>query len=527
MGKPADPMALMRMLGEPDKSYPSERARFDDWLMSQPPVEGRTVAPYVPPPPPEPLPRIIAIEQRAQTAYPTSEAPAGPDADIEARLAGGRDVAAPSQGGAPIPGMPKPGPPKRGGGGLQLAGMDVEQGVPGLEGAIQTMQAGRSYQIEAAKERASGEMARSEEESRAYGDTEAAIRENDMRVDAQRRELASQAQSAKAQLDAETEKAKQEVPDPDRWYSSRTAGQKIALRAAVFLGGFLEGFTRGQIQNSATRMIDAEINKDLELQIRQMQEGKEQRKESRNMLDVLYRRLGDMDDARLTFRKMAWEDFGSRMKAVAAKTAAPEIRARYLDAASAAMMGAAKDDAALREKAASKVKKSYALPATQKEGGAGGTGELPGKLDGPDKTRLDGYSSFIAEFPAYWESLKKEGGDYGAGLANRAAAILPGTDESIVEANRGNVAQALVRAKSGAQATDAERAVQMRRIAGLIHGEDQRRKLSSSLIDQQMKQAMNQASDRAKAGNQLAAQAFIDKYRQLQQLKASLVPGSK
>lgn len=180
---------------------------------------------------------------------------------------------------------------------------------------------------------------------------------------------------------------------------------------------------------------------------------------------------------------------------------------------------------------ATMAEKSKARTVTRTTKAPTGGQALAGKLDNSDRTRLDGYDSFLGEFEAYADRLSEQSGEKGLGYWNRAVAVIPGTDENIVNKGQHNIAMALTKAKSGAQATDAERATQLGRVPAMVNDTGQRRAMATDLLSASIAQATKQARDRFSTGNRAAGVAFAQRAQQLVKLKRKLTgpsvdPGS-
>lgn len=153
-----------------------------------------------------------------------------------------------------------------------------------------------------------------------------ALRASQEKVAAQEKEMQAQiaAQEAKASaLRADVAAAK---VDPDHWWSTRTAGQRVSLGIAAALSGFVAGFRGQSGPNAVVALTQQLVDRDIKLQLTDIAKKGKEASEERGVVADLYRRLGDIRQAEVQGRIMLTEGLKTKLDQISATAAAPLAR---------------------------------------------------------------------------------------------------------------------------------------------------------------------------------------------------------
>lgn len=98
---------------------------------------------------------------------------------------------------------------------------------------------------------------------------------------------------------ADIEEAEKAIPnvDPGRMWSSMSEGRKAAAIVSLAIGGFLEGFSNGRIQNKPLQIFMNRIDQDLEQQNRDIDRARSAIELQKNSLYKEWERTGDRQKA--------------------------------------------------------------------------------------------------------------------------------------------------------------------------------------------------------------------------------------
>lgn len=113
--------------------------------------------------------------------------------------------------------------------------------------------------------------------------------------------------------------------DPDRWWSTREAPAKLTMLLSVAMGGFLEGFTGGRVGNTAAKMIDKYIDRDIAAQRANIVAAQGNLSAQKGIVAYYAGKVGDLDRAEMLAKQQMIEH---------AKMMISEVQARHKGAAS-------------------------------------------------------------------------------------------------------------------------------------------------------------------------------------------------
>ena len=198
------------------------------------------------------------------------------------------------------------------------------QSMPGYDLALDTAAGAQQGALEDAGE-AQAQAAKQKELE--LGRHATALKARQTAFDAQQANVQAQitAQEAKASaIRAEVAGMKE---DPDRWWSTRSAGQKMQLSMAAALSGFVQGF-RGQAgPNAVVALTQQLIDRDIKLQSKQIARKGAEAATERGIVGDLYRKLGDIRQAENQGRIMLTEGLKTKLDQIGQSAAAPMARA--------------------------------------------------------------------------------------------------------------------------------------------------------------------------------------------------------
>lgn len=161
------------------------------------------------------------------------------------------------------PSSPPPRPPVtflKGSGGI-IPAREVEHRGPTLRAAQAQSNAMTEGAIDSIRER-SQQMSAIEAEAAAGQVRQAYARQEGAELEAAARQ--SELQQRQQDFDASVKALSKASVDPNRFWASRTTGQKIAAGISVFFGGFLQGATGGA--NPGLEALNTQIDRDIKAQ---------------------------------------------------------------------------------------------------------------------------------------------------------------------------------------------------------------------------------------------------------------------
>jgi hypothetical protein len=115
--------------------------------------------------------------------------------------------------------------------------------------------------------------------------------------------------------------------DPDRWWNSRSTGQKVMAGIGMILGGIGGGMT-GSNKNAAMDVINKAIDDDINAQKGERDKLSKVAGIHQNLMDVMRSKFSDERQAEAAARATALERVQMQVQQLAAKYKAPEIQAQ-------------------------------------------------------------------------------------------------------------------------------------------------------------------------------------------------------
>ena len=111
-------------------------------------------------------------------------------------------------------------------------------------------------------------------------------------------QASAQAAAATTALRAQAKQLGEQKIDPDRWFSSRSVGQKIA----GFLGAAFGGALQPGGKNQTLDLMQQAIDRDIDAQVQDLATGRASLEQQQGLVGDLYRQLGNLLEARETAR---------------------------------------------------------------------------------------------------------------------------------------------------------------------------------------------------------------------------------
>jgi len=277
----------------------------------------------------------------------------------------------------------------------------------------------------------------SRERLAAYGATQAERDEQIGKLQAQREKQRAEVVQKQAEYEKAFADAKSEKIDPDRWWSNKSVPAKIAIGLATAMGGFLEGFSQGQIKNSMRGAIQTAIERDIRTQQMEARRRGRGRQEMRGMLHMLQSRIGDTDAQIAQTRVALSQGLMEKLAMAAERAKEPALKARMLTALSASKEAFAQNKARLEEMVQDRVVQqsggtSQRVPLASAAAGGNGkaaVADLPTNLqsqvDAADAalSKMSDYNDAVLEKGRYWGSAGKIGAALVPGVEADATAI--------------------------------------------------------------------------------------------------------
>jgi DNA-binding transcriptional MerR regulator len=275
------------------------------------------------------------------------------------------------------------------------------------------------------------------------------------RDQAQRKLELQRAEKAVTQARAAFDKA---GIDPNRYAQNLPTSQRVMTVVAGALGGFMEGFSRGQIQNDVPRLINQAINRDLEAQRINLQ------KQFRALGITAGERdriLDTYDQGESERRKLALQAGKLKLAEVAAQAKAPEVRMDLLK------QMAVLDEQVMQAELAGKERKTISTVTRKVPVGGAVPAQLD--LDKNDAAQLAASHSIVPELLDYVRQVQSvQEGKHGIGATGKVLrGKIPGTREhAVLKGLREKKAVVMAVAMSGAQFRQAEFETFLANLAG-------------------------------------------------------------
>lgn len=156
------------------------------------------------------------------------------------------------------------------------------------------------------------------QEALAYRGYQTALKARDTAFASREAEVQAKMAAHEARADAARAEVAAMKEDPDRWWGSRSTGQKIGLVLSAALSGFVQGF-RGQAgPNPTIALINEAIDRDIISQRASIAKKGGEASTEQGIVRDLAERLGDMRQAEIQARQMYLEGVNTRLKEIAA-----------------------------------------------------------------------------------------------------------------------------------------------------------------------------------------------------------------
>jgi hypothetical protein len=182
---------------------------------------------------------------------------------------------------------------------------ELQKAATGVEATAQQMEAARGEEATAQKMLKAAEQRQAAEKRR--GDIQGRVEQ----------QLASR-QTAVQEL-------KGMDIDPNRYWSSMSAGQKAANVIGIALSTF--GAALARTPNVAVQAFERNIERDIAAQRAKIEGKKGEITETDNVLSHLYKRLGDLDQAEGAAKQLLLEDYKDRLTLAALQSQSPQVKA--------------------------------------------------------------------------------------------------------------------------------------------------------------------------------------------------------
>lgn len=265
----------------------------------------------------------------------------------------------------------------------------------------------REAEIAAAADAAEAELERARQRQAAEQQADAAFAPQMQALQDQAATLADQVRAARErqqQLDADAARLRE--VDPNRWWSTRTTGQRIMLAAANIFSGALAGLTGGP--SRAGEWIEAQIDRDTASQIRDYENARTAAAAQATTVGQLVGLYGDIAQARGALNKAKAGELAASFKRIAETTNSPEIRGRMMAGQAAAEKAYAKSAVGIAE--ATQPKVTSTRTEDKRETFTPGSGGEPTRLSAQQQSTLETFDARIAnaevQLPQIFAGLK-------------------------------------------------------------------------------------------------------------------------
>ncbi len=121
---------------------------------------------------------------------------------------------------------------------------------------------------------------------------------------------------------AKIDEAQKAIPkvDQGRYWANMSDGRKAASLISIALGGFLEGFTRGDLKNNALSIFLSNIDRDINLQEKEIEQARDDNRLQRNALYQEWQRTGSKNEAIRNLTLSQYDSYLEEAQAALAKT---------------------------------------------------------------------------------------------------------------------------------------------------------------------------------------------------------------
>lgn len=116
--------------------------------------------------------------------------------------------------------------------------------------------------------------------------------------------------------------------DPDRWYSTRGTGQRLAILAASLAGGFVEGLTGGAVRNTTMQAVESAIDRDIAAQRSAIEAGRYKAESQRGIVGRLYEQLGSLPQAEQAAKTLYLANHARQLETTLLNVRDPQMKAR-------------------------------------------------------------------------------------------------------------------------------------------------------------------------------------------------------